>query len=143
MNRTPGILLSILFVLLVLGGIIVGLGGALTPLLGSFALAYLVFPVIRRLEQWNIHRDVAVLVVFILVLGGLAAFGLFVVPPLVADGPRWPIEVLLPVKAMLCIYWSQVSSSRKVGRNRRWKCSNSSKKSARYRRWYLPRWALR
>jgi predicted PurR-regulated permease PerM len=43
-----------------------GLGDARLPLLIAFALAYLFFPLIERIEKWGIRRDIAILSIFFL-----------------------------------------------------------------------------
>lgn len=46
--------------------IIIGLGSAFTPLLIAFGLAYLLFPVIKKIEAWGFKRHYTVLAVFFL-----------------------------------------------------------------------------
>lgn len=51
--------------ILILAVVVYGLGNALIPLLGSLILAYLLFPVVRRLENIGIKRNYAVVGVFV------------------------------------------------------------------------------
>lgn len=63
-----------------------GLGGALTPLVTAFILAYLLYPVIRILEQRGVGRNVAATAVLILVVFTLTYLMIHAVPLLVAQG---------------------------------------------------------
>lgn len=56
------IILSLIFILSIA---IFGLGDALAPLLFSFVLAYLVFPLINKLEKKGIQRNFSVTAIFI------------------------------------------------------------------------------
>lgn len=65
--------------------ILFGLGDALHPLLLSFGLVYLLFPIVKKLENKGISRNIAVSVVFgLVVLMTLTSLAL-VVPGLVRD----------------------------------------------------------
>ena len=60
---------------LVCAGLIYALRGILTPIFLSYAIAYLLDPVVDRFEKWRVPRPLGV----VIVLGGAAAaFGLFV-----------------------------------------------------------------
>src|SRR5450631_373988 len=60
---------------LVCAGLIYALRGILTPIFLSYAIAYLLDPLVDRFEKWRVPRPLGV----VIVLGGAAAaFGLFV-----------------------------------------------------------------
>lgn len=87
--------------LLIFAVMMIGLGETLSPLLIAFGLAYLIFPIIRFLEQKNINRHVAVGMVFTLIVVVLISAILIVLPGLVADAQVFFQE--LPVNAMKAI----------------------------------------
>lgn len=62
-----------------------GLGSALFPLLISFGLAYLLFPLIQRLERKGVNRNQAVVGVFSLVALLFVGALILIIPGLVAD----------------------------------------------------------
>lgn len=64
----------------------VGLGGALTPLVTAFILAYLLYPLINILEKRGVGRNVAATAVLILVMLALTYLMIHAVPLLVAQG---------------------------------------------------------
>lgn len=57
--------LIIAFLIGLAWAVIVGLGSALTPLLLAFGFAYLLFPVIKKVEDWGIKRHYSVPGVFL------------------------------------------------------------------------------
>jgi len=62
-----------------------GLGEAYYPLITSLALAYLLFPVIVRLESWGLKRELVVAGVFILTLALILLVLVMLIPTLIAD----------------------------------------------------------
>jgi predicted PurR-regulated permease PerM len=62
-----------------------GLGQALMPLLLSFALAYLLFPVIKKLEAKGIGRHQAVMGVFLCAVVVVGFASTWIIPELIAD----------------------------------------------------------
>ncbi len=78
-------LLWIVGALLVAGCLIWLLAPVLTPFLLSALLAYMADPVINRLECWKMRRDVAVSLVFLVVISLLTVAMLIVVPLLVRE----------------------------------------------------------
>lgn len=76
----PLYLIVILFVLFLMG-----LGDARLPLLLSFALAYLAFPVIKKLEEWKIRRELALASTFIMTVLVVIILGIFILPSLFRD----------------------------------------------------------
>ena len=71
--------------LLVVGWLVWLLGPVLTPFLFSALLAYMADPVVTRLERWKIRRDLAVALVFLLVIVLLAVALLLLIPVLVRE----------------------------------------------------------
>src|SRR5687768_17651560 len=68
--------LLILYFLYVLGSV------ALVPVLASFALAYLLNPVVSQGEKYGLSRPVATALALLLVTLGVVTFLLFVIPDL-------------------------------------------------------------
>ncbi len=62
-----------------------GLGGALFPLMMSFALSYLLFPVIQRLERIGIQRSYAVIAVCLFLILIFSATIALILPGLIND----------------------------------------------------------
>ena len=83
----------VLALLSFLGVAVWGLGDALTSLLFSFGLAYLVFPLVKKLEGKGIGRNHAVLAVFSLIFGALIVGLAFMVPRLASDASAFAKEV--------------------------------------------------
>lgn len=77
--------LIVISLLLIFSLIIIGLGSALTPLICSFALAYLVFPLIKKLEQKGIPRAAAVSGIFAIIVLISVLVLVIVIPILVED----------------------------------------------------------
>ncbi|HET9678972.1 MAG TPA: AI-2E family transporter [Gammaproteobacteria bacterium] len=67
------------------GWLVYLLAPVLMPFLVSALLAYMADPLVDKLENWHLPRGLAVLLVFLLVLIGLAVFFLLVVPALVRE----------------------------------------------------------
>jgi predicted PurR-regulated permease PerM len=76
-----------------LGIAVWGLGNALTPLLISFGLAYLIFPLVKKMETKGIRRNHAVLSVFSLFSIILIAGLVLVVPRIVSDAGDFANEL--------------------------------------------------
>lgn len=74
-----GALITILIVL------ILGLGDVLTPLLIAFFLAYLLFPLIQKLEGKGVKRNFAVTIVFLIFSIFIVLVSLLVIPGLLLD----------------------------------------------------------
>jgi predicted PurR-regulated permease PerM len=71
--------------LLLAGWLIWLLAPVLTPFLLSALLAYMADPVVNQLERWKIRRDVAVSLVFLVVIAILVVAMLIIVPLLVRE----------------------------------------------------------
>ncbi len=72
--------------LLAFGGTVIwGLGDALVPLMISFGMAYLVFPLIKKLERKGVGRNYAVLAVFSLFIITLVISLILVIPRLLSE----------------------------------------------------------
>ena len=70
--------------LLFLAWILSELAGLLWPFVASFALAYLLAPLVGILER-RISRTLAIAILALLVLGGLFGIGILVVPMLISE----------------------------------------------------------
>jgi len=71
---------------LVLGGVVLYLlREVLTPIFLSFTIAYILDPVVDRLERWRIPRGVAIAIVLFAFVAGIAGFLLLVVPEIAKD----------------------------------------------------------
>jgi len=70
-----------------------GLGSATGPLLFSFALAYLVFPLIQKSERMGISRRWTILMSFFCLVGLGALLGLLFIPPLIDDFKEFSTHV--------------------------------------------------
>jgi predicted PurR-regulated permease PerM len=68
-----------------LGFVLYWLREVLTPIFLAFAIAYVLDPVVDRLEKWRIPRGAAILVVLLGFLAAVGAFLLLVVPEIVRD----------------------------------------------------------
>ncbi len=88
--RPSAIIISLLSIVFI---VLWGLGAALVPLLFSFALAYLVFPLIKRFEDKGLNRTYSVPIVFsFFVIIGLLILAL-VIPGLINDGKAFLKEL--------------------------------------------------
>lgn len=72
-------------VILALGAVLYWLRGVLTPIFLAFAIAYVLDPVVDRLEAWKLPRGVAIFVVLGVFFLGVAGFALLVIPDVVRD----------------------------------------------------------
>jgi predicted PurR-regulated permease PerM len=71
---------------LVLGGVVLYvLRDVLTPIFLSFTIAYILDPVVDRLERWRIPRGAAIAVVLVGFVAAVAGFLLLVVPEIAKD----------------------------------------------------------
>ena len=71
-----------------LGGVGLGLYAlrdVLTPIFLAFTIAYILDPVVDRLERWRIPRGVAIGIVLLVFTGAVAAFLLLVIPEVAKD----------------------------------------------------------
>jgi predicted PurR-regulated permease PerM len=74
-----------LFLVLCGASLLVGLGDALVPLLVAAFLAYLFFPVIRKLEEKGVKRAWAIALLALLAMGGGGALIALLLPVLIED----------------------------------------------------------
>lgn len=77
----------------VLAILIYGLGSAFTPLIFAFTFAYLLFPVIKKLEAIRIPRTVAVAFVFTILLIALFELCFFLIPSLIEETQKFIIAL--------------------------------------------------
>lgn len=54
--------------------------GVLAPFLIALFLAYILNPLVVLLERWRVPRWVSTLLIMVLLVGGVVAFGLFIIP---------------------------------------------------------------
>ena len=85
LRLTPIQLLWLAGVALVTGWLVWLLGPVLTPFLFSALLAYMADPIVTQLERWKLRRDLAVALVFFLVIVILAVAALLLIPVLVRE----------------------------------------------------------
>jgi predicted PurR-regulated permease PerM len=71
--------------ILIVGYIVYWLRDILTPILLAFIIAYLLDPLVDRLEAWRVPRPAGIVIVLGGVLGVLALFLALVLPSIVAD----------------------------------------------------------
>lgn len=85
MNIRLKAVLIVVSLVLLSAVVIWGLGDALIPLLAAFAISYLLFPLIRKIEAKGIKRSYAVLAVFttLLIIAGI--FAALTLPGLISD----------------------------------------------------------
>lgn len=79
---------ALLCIALLIAGLLIaaiGLGDALFPLLTSMGLAYLLFPVVQKLEALKIKREIAVLSVFLLFLCLVTVTFVLIIPSIYQD----------------------------------------------------------
>ncbi len=77
--------LAILSVVILSSLVILGLGETLIPLLLSFVLSYLFFPIIKKFELKGIKRHYAVVAVFLVIVIVAIGIGFLVLPRLISD----------------------------------------------------------
>jgi predicted PurR-regulated permease PerM len=78
----PAVVLTLLtlYLIYVLGGV------ALIPILASFALAYLLNPLVTRIERSGLSRALAVVLAMAIVAVAITSFLMFVIPDLIYQG---------------------------------------------------------
>lgn len=102
MNKTLKPLVIILSLLLILIFILWGLGGALVPLIFSFSLAYLVFPIVKKLETKGIHRNYSVPGLFSALIILLILISALVLPAVIKDGQTFLKD--LPINSVKAVH---------------------------------------
>jgi predicted PurR-regulated permease PerM len=70
---------------LAIGYVFHGLRAVLTPIFLAFLIAYVLDPVVDRLERWKIPRALGIIVVLAVALGATLLFFALVVPAIVSD----------------------------------------------------------
>lgn len=81
------------------------LGSSLVPLAVAFVLAYLLYPLIARLERLGVRRKVAVFLTFAVILFFTVIFLIEILPPLVQDLNRFVRE--FPELLNKSLIWAQ------------------------------------
>lgn len=79
--------------MLVVGLLLWALRGVLTPVFFAFLIAYMLDPVVDRLERRGLPRAAAIVVLLTAVLGAIALFMLFAVPLVISDVGRFASEL--------------------------------------------------
>ncbi len=80
-------IITSLFIIFIIG--VVGLGGALTPLIIASALSYLLFPLIKKIEGKGLKRVYSVSIIFVFLTLILVTITASVIPGLVSDGHKF------------------------------------------------------
>jgi predicted PurR-regulated permease PerM len=96
MSATPRIFprwVIALAVIISVGLLFWALRGVLTPVFFAFLIAYMLDPVVDRLERRGLPRAAAIVVLLTAVLGALAVFALLAVPLVVRDVGRFVAEL--------------------------------------------------
>ena len=92
------------------GAVVYALRGVLTPIFFAFLIAYMLDPVVDRLEAWKLPRAAGISVLLVLVLGALTLFLLLVAPGIISDVAEFAKE--LPAKARRTLEaWEPVLAS--------------------------------
>ena len=78
-------MVSVAFGLALLGFLLYGLRGLLTPLIVAFAIAYVLDPVVDRLEAWRIPRALGILAVMLVFVSLVVLSLILVIPRVVSD----------------------------------------------------------
>lgn len=75
------------------GLVLWALRGVLTPVFFAFLIAYMLDPVVDRLERRGLPRSAGIVVLLTAVLGALALFGLLAIPAIARDLSRFASEL--------------------------------------------------
>ncbi|HMJ14575.1 MAG TPA: AI-2E family transporter, partial [Polyangiaceae bacterium] len=78
---------------LVAGYLLYFLRGVLTPLCVAFAIAYVLDPLVDKLETWRIPRALAIVLVMLLFLAAVTLMILLVIPSVVGDIAKVIVEL--------------------------------------------------
>lgn len=89
-----------LFVLALVGLLVWGLRGVLTPVFFAFLIAYMLDPLVDRFEARKIPRSVGIAVLLTVVLGALGVFLLLAVPSIVRDAAAFLGDLPTQLKAL-------------------------------------------
>ncbi len=89
-----------LFVLALVGLLVYGLRGVLTPVFFAFLIAYMLDPVVDRFEARKIPRSVGIAVLLTAVLGALTVFFFLAVPGIVRDTGAFISELPATVRGL-------------------------------------------
>lgn len=85
MSKSIRPILIISTLLLLLSVLLFGLGSALPPLLFSFAISYLFFPLVMKLEKKGMKRNYVISLIFLLLIIVLCLAAALVLPALIDD----------------------------------------------------------
>ena len=90
----------VLFVLALVGLLVWGLRGVLTPVFFAFLIAYMLDPVVDRFEERKIPRSVGIAVLLTVVLGALTIFLLLALPGIIRDTADFIGELPQTIRAL-------------------------------------------
>ncbi|MEM6296912.1 MAG: AI-2E family transporter, partial [Myxococcota bacterium] len=90
----------VLFVMALVGLLVWGLRGVLTPVFFAFLIAYMLDPVVDRFEERKIPRSVGIAVLLTAVLGALTIFLLLALPGIIRDTAEFIGELPGTVRAL-------------------------------------------
>lgn len=90
----------VLFVVALVGLLLWGLRGVLTPVFFAFLIAYMLDPLVDRFEERKIPRGVGIAVLLTLVLGALGLFLLLALPSIVRDAAEFVHELPAQIAAL-------------------------------------------
>jgi predicted PurR-regulated permease PerM len=89
---------------LIAGYVVYWLRGVLTPIFLAFIIAYILDPVVDRLEAWKVPRPAAIAIVLGIVFGALALLLALVLPSIVAD----VAAVMQEIPKQLHVLWTKI-----------------------------------
>jgi predicted PurR-regulated permease PerM len=87
------------------GAVVYWLRDVLTPMLLAFSIAYILDPVVDRLEAWHVPRPAGIVLVLGAVLGAVALFLALVLPGIAAD----VAGVLQELPTQVAALWTRVT----------------------------------
>lgn len=90
----------VLFVLALVGLLLWGLRGVLTPVFFALLIAYMLDPLVDKFEERKIPRGVGIAVLLTVVLGALTVFSLLAVPGIVRDSADFMRELPATVRGL-------------------------------------------
>lgn len=73
--------------------LIYGLGSAFTPLVFAFIFAYLLFPVIKKLEKFHISRTISIIIIFNILLIAMFELCFFLIPYLIEETQKFIVSL--------------------------------------------------
>jgi predicted PurR-regulated permease PerM len=90
--------------ILIAGYVVYWLRGVLTPILLAFIIAYILDPVVDRLETWKVPRPAGIAIVLGIAFGALALLLALVLPSIAAD----VAAVMQEIPGQLEVLWTKI-----------------------------------